>query len=98
MPGSRLDISRKALWGADFFTARERMSARTSRIVLHFIAGLLVAAYVAPEGAAVASASLLLVALMKALYDYVDSGSVYASNAVALIAGGAVSLSVALAI
>jgi hypothetical protein len=67
-------------------------------IVLHFIAGLLVAAYVAPEGAAVTSASLVLVALMKALYDYVDGGSVRVTNIIALLAGGAVSLSVALAI
>ena len=98
MSGSRLTISRKALWGADFFTARGRMSARMLAIVLHFIAGLLVAAYVAPEGMAVASASLLAVALMKALYDYVDRGSVPLSNAIALLAGGAVSLFVALAI
>jgi hypothetical protein len=74
------------------------MGARMPAIVLHFIAGLLVGAYIAPEGVAVASASLLLVALMKALYDYVDRGAVCASNVIALLAGGAVSLFVVMAI
>jgi hypothetical protein len=74
------------------------MGAQIGRIVLHFVAGLLVAAYLAPEGAVVASASLLLVALMKALYDYVDRGAFVAGNAIALLVGGAVSLSVALSI
>ncbi|SHH94797.1 hypothetical protein [Pollutimonas bauzanensis] len=95
MINSKLGIAYKAPWGAVIFKARDRMGARTLQMLLHFLAGMAVAAYLVPEGAAIALACLLLVAGAKALYDYVDAGAVQLGSSAALLAGGALALGLA---
>ncbi|WP_158238473.1 hypothetical protein [Pollutimonas subterranea] len=50
--------------------------------------------FLLPEGAAIVLGSLALVVAMKALYDYVDTGAVKLGCALAMVAGGVISVGV----
>jgi threonine aldolase len=64
--------------------------------MLHFLGGAAIAAYLAPEGARVVAACMVLVVGMKALYDYFDNGAIGLANAIALAAGSCLALGIAL--
>lgn len=91
---SKSGIAYKNPWGASSFKPRDRMAGRTLHILFHFFAGLAVAAYLLPEGIAIVLGSLALIVVMKALYDYVDAGTVKFGCAVAMVVGGLLSLGI----
>lgn len=92
MINSKLGFAYKAPWGAPFFKARDRMGARILHMMLHFLAGIALAAYLIPEGAGIVLACVVLVAAAKALYDYIDAGAIKFAGAATLLAGGMLAL------
>jgi len=98
MINSKLDSAYKAQWGVVCFHSRDRMAARTLHILFHFLAGIALAAFLLPEGAAIGLGSFALVIAIKALYDYVDTGRVKPACAAAIAVGGLVSWGISLLI
>lgn len=71
--------------------ARDYTVAHIDKLV-HFIAGALLAAYLTPEGPAVAFSAVVVAAVLKEVMDHFDGGDVEALDIVATVAGGVLSL------
>ncbi len=87
---SHIDLLRKAPRHALRSPESNRMRERLPGLALHGAAGLLIAAFLAPEGSALTLAGVACVAGGKAIYDYVNKNENTFANAGALIAGGVV--------
>ncbi len=90
MNTSKLNIAYET--PSDFLKVGSSTGMRTLTILFHFLAGIALAAFLAPEGTGIATASVGLAVLAKAVYDYVESGAINLPNMAALAAGGALSL------
>ncbi|RTZ42343.1 hypothetical protein EKL30_11505 [Candidimonas sp. SYP-B2681] len=93
MNTSKLSIAYKT--PSVILKVKNSTGARTLTMLLHFLAGIALAAFLVPEGVGIALGSLCFVVVAKAVYDYVDGGAIKFESIVALAAGGVLSLIIA---
>lgn len=76
----------RTLSGIFYLQIKGSMRAQVLRLTLHFLVGIVLGAFLLPEGAAVVLAAAVVAAGLKAFYDYL-SRSVDLLSALCLVAG-----------
>ena len=78
----------KALPGSAYTEIKEAMRAQFLRLSLHFLAGIVLAVFLLPEGAAIVLGAAVAAAGVKAFYDHLNSG-VHVPACLSVLAGAA---------